>query len=163
MSLFIDIISLVGSAASIAGVSVKDFLAKVTTGSPDKTEIEKYIRFLEGREVLFVGMDDEVQSAVIRSLEEIKRETEQLRLRCSDEEVRTILLTLLLTMSKELQRLHGICTASAQGPYKMYLTLQRVRFELARILSLLCAAFQIDPQNARMRQFILNFAVKPRR
>jgi len=163
MGLFLDIISVVGSAASIAGVSVKDFLARAPTGSPDEIEIEKYIRFLEGREVLFAGMDDEVQTAVIRSLEQIKQETEQLRNRCSDEQVLTILLSLLLTMSKELQRLHGIDASTPQGQYKMYLALQGVRFELARVLALLCAAFHIDPQNPRMRKFILNFAVRPRR
>lgn len=163
MGLFLDIISFVGSAASIAGVSVKDFLARAPAGSSDEIEIEKYIRFLEGREVLFAGMDDEVQAAVIRSLEQIKQETEQLRNRCSDEQVLTILLSLLLTMSKELQRLHGIDASTPQGRYKMYLALQGVRFELARVLALLCAAFHIEPQNPRMKKFILNFAVRPRR
>lgn len=163
MSLFIDIVSLVGSAASISGVSVKDFLSRVSARSSDKVEIENFMLFLEGRNVLFAGMDNEVQAAVIRSLEEIKREAEQLRTRCADEEIKTILLTLLLTMSKELHRLHGVNATSAHGQYKMYLALQGVRFELARILALLCAAFQIDPKNPRMREFILNFAVRPRR
>lgn len=163
MSFFIDLVSLVGSAASIAGVSVRDFLAKPPAASPDRTEIEKYIRFLEGREVLFAGIDEEVQTAVIRSLEQIKQKTEGLRMNCTDEQVLTMLLPLLLTMSKELQRLHGVDTSTVQGKYSMYLALQGVRFEIARVLAVLCAAFKIDPINPRMREFILNFAVRPRR
>jgi hypothetical protein len=163
MSFFIDMVSLIGTAASIAGVSVKDFLAKPPAANADRTEIEKYIRFLEGREVLFAGIDEEVQTAVVRSLEQIKQKTEELRVGCTDEQVLTMLLTLLLTMSKELRRLHGIDTSTAQGKYSMYLALQGVRFEIARVLAVLCAAFKIDPQNPRMRKFILNFAVRPRR
>jgi hypothetical protein len=162
MSLFVDIISLVGSAASIAGVSLKDFLRKPSLPISDKSEIESFMQFLEGRKVLFAGMDDEVQTAVIRSLEDIKKEAEALRLRCADEHVHTVLLNLLLTMSTQLQKLHGIDSSSAQGKYRMYLALQSVRFELARVLSLLCAAFAIEPQNARMKEFVLNFAVRPR-
>lgn len=79
MPLFIDIVSLVGSAASIAGVSLRDFLKKPNLPSNDRQQIELLILFLEGREVLFAGMDDETQKAVIRSLEEIKKEAEAVR------------------------------------------------------------------------------------
>jgi hypothetical protein len=163
MPFFLDLISFVGSAASITGVSIKDFLSKPPTAGPDKSEIVKYIRFLEGKEVLFAGIDEEVQTAVIRSLEQIKQRTEELRSNCADDQVLTILLTLLLTMSKELRRFHGMDTSTPQGQYNMYLALQGVRFEIARVLAVLCAAFKIDPQNPRMRKFILNFSVRPRR
>jgi hypothetical protein len=162
MGLFLDVVTLVASAASIAGVSLRDFLNKLPLPAGDRQQIEQFLRFLEGREVLFAGMDDEVQTAVIRSLEEIKREAEALRLRCNDEHVHTILLNLLLTLSKKLQKLHGIDSTTAQGNYKMYLALQSVRFELARSLALLCAAFHIEPSNPRMRKFVLNFAVGAR-
>lgn len=162
MSTFVEIISLVGSAASIAGVSLKDFLRKPFLPITDKDEIQNFIRFLEGRNVLFAGIDDEVQTAVIRSLEEIKKEVEELRLRCTDEHVSTVLLNLLLTMSKHLQKLHGIDSSQAKGKYQMYLALQSTRFELARALSLLCTAFKIEPKKPRMQEFVLNFAVRPR-
>lgn len=162
MSTFVDIISLVGSASSIEGVSLKDFLRKPSLPTPDRDEIQSFMRFLEGRSVLFVGMDDEVQTAVIRSLEEIKKEVEALRVRCTDEHVNTVLLNLLLTMSKHLQKLHGVDSSHAKGKYQMYLALQSTRFELARVLSLLCTAFKIEPKNARMKEFVLNFAVRPR-
>lgn len=162
MSLFIDIVSLVGSTASIAGVSLRDFLKNQQLPPGDRQHVELFLRFLEGREVLFAGMDDEVQTAVLRSLEEIKKEAEAVRQRCNDERVQTVLLNLLLNMSKQLQKLHGIDAGTAQGKYRMYLALQNIRFELARVLAMLCAAFHIDPRNPRMKKFILNFAVRPR-
>jgi hypothetical protein len=162
MGLFIDIVSLAGSAASIAGVSLRDFLKKQRLPPGDRQQVELFLRFLEGREVLFAGMDDEVQTAVTRSLEEIKKEAEAVRQRCDDEHVQTVLLNLLLTMSKQLQKLHGIDAATAQGKYRMYLALQSVRFELARVLAMLCAAFDLEPRNPRMKKFVLNFAVRPR-
>ena len=162
MPYFMDIVSLVGAAASIAGVSLRDFLKKPNLPSSDRQQIELLLRFLEGRNVLFAGMDDEVQTAVIRSLEEIKKEAEAVRQRCSDEHVQTVLLNLLLTMSKQLQALHGIDAATAQGKYRMYLALQSARFELARVLAMLCAAFDIEPSNPRMKKFVLDFAVRPR-
>ena len=161
MSLFLDIISVVGTAVSIAGVSLKDLMRKPLPPG-DKDEIKKFLRFLEAREVLFTGMDDEVHSAVIRSLEQIKLEIEGLRQRCHEDLVHTVLLNLLLVMSKKLQKLHGIDSASPHGKYLMYLALQSSRFELARTLALLCAAFDIEPQNPRMKKFVLNFAVRPR-
>lgn len=91
MSLFIDIVSLAGSAATIAGVSLRDFQRKQLPPE-DRQQVELFLRFLESREVLFAGMDDEVQTAVIRSLEEIKREAEAMRQRCNDEHVQTVLL-----------------------------------------------------------------------
>jgi hypothetical protein len=84
MSLFLDIISVVGTAVSIAGVSLKDLMRKPLPPG-DKDEIKKFLRFLEARKVLFTGMDDEVQSAVIRSLEQIKLEIEGLRQRCHED------------------------------------------------------------------------------
>jgi hypothetical protein len=162
VALFFDIISLIGAAASISGVSLKDLIVKRTLLSNDRQKIELFMRFLEGREVLFAGMDDEVQAAVVRSLEDIKREAEELRLRCNDEHVQTVLLSLLLAMSKHLQKLHGITGVSARENYQMYLTLQSTRFELARTLALLCAGLDIEPQNPRMKKFVLDFAVRPR-
>lgn len=162
ISLFIDIVSLIGSAASIAGFSLRDFLRGTPPPSSDKSEIENYIRFLEGRNVLLAGMDDEVQIAVIRSLEEIKKETEALRQRCSDERIHSMLLKVILTLSEELQTMHKIDQATNSGPYKIYLSLQRVRFVIAQSLAVLCAAFKIDPSNSRLKTFILDFAVRPR-
>lgn len=160
--MFIEIVSLIGSVSSIAGLSLRDFLRGTPLPSSDKIEIENYIRFLEGRNVLLAGMDDEVQIAVIRSLEEIKKETEALRQRCSDERIRSMLLKVLLTLSEELQKMHKVDQATNSGSYKIYLSLQRIRFVIAQSLAFLCAAFKIDPSKSRLKTFILDFAVRPR-
>ena len=101
MSVYLEIVTLIASAASVSGVSLRDFLPKGTTLSGDRQEIKAFMLFLEGRNVLFAGMEDEVRGAVITSLEEIKREAESLRIRCSDDHVQTLLLNLLLVMSKK--------------------------------------------------------------
>lgn len=162
MITFLDLISLIGSAFTVAGVSLKDLRGKKSLAPTDQAQIESFLKSLEGRRVLFEGMDAEIRGAVISSLEEIKREVESLRVRCQDERVDTILLNLLLAMSQQLQKLHSVDDSTAQGQYKMYLALQSVRFELARVLALLCAAFGITPNKPHMKQFVLDFAVRPR-
>ena len=162
MSMFLDIVTLVASAASLSGVSLRDLVPKGATLSGDRQEIQNFMLFLEGRNVLFAGMEDEVRDAVITSLEEIKREAESLRIRCSDEHVQTLLLSLLLVMSKNLQKLHGTAGVAPREIYQMYLTLQSTRFELARTLALLCAGLNIEPRSERMKKFVLDFASRPR-
>lgn len=160
---FLDIIGFSASVMTISGVSLRELLQGKKVSDSDKHDIELFIKFLEGRQVLFAEMDDEVQGAVVRSLEEIKIEVENLRLKCRNDYVSTILLDLLLKMSKSLQKLHSIDGASQTGLPKIYVALQGVRIELARALALLCAAFGIEPCNKRMKSFILTFGVRPGR
>lgn len=157
MSLFLDIISFFGSVASISGISAKELSQKKT----DLVELINYIQYLEAKNVLLAMFDDEVKTAVIKSIEEIKRETENLRIRCKDESVKTILLRLILVMSEELHRLHSIDTSTKHGTHKMFLSLTRFRKEMARTLGFFCRAFDIDPSNSRLKDFILNFSIKP--
>jgi hypothetical protein len=163
MSLFVDLVSVIGGFASIAGVSLKDLLKTLKLSAPDAKELTKYTRFLEGRNVLFAPIDDEIQTAVIRSLEEIKRETESLRARCEDDNVHTVLLDLLLKMSKYLKSLHEVDTSTPQGKYAMYSALQGVRLDIARTLALFCTAYNIVPRDQRMQEFILNFSLRTKR
>lgn len=163
MSLFVDVISVVAGLTSLAGVSLKDLRPRPKITSPDAIEIKKFIEFLQSRDVLLAPIDDEVQPAVIRSIEEIKQRTERLSEDCIDEGVKTILLKLRLTMSEELRELHKSDAATSQGKYKMYVSLQTLRLQFARALSLFCSAFDIDPKDTRLEQFILNFSVRPRK
>lgn len=163
MTLFVDIVSVIGSLASISGVSLKDLLKTFKPSAPDGKEIANYIRFLEGRNVLFAPIDDEFHTAVIRSLEEIKRETEALRSKCEDTNVHTVLLDLLLKMSKHLKALHEIDSSTPQGKYTMYSALQSVRLDIARALALFCTAYKIVPRDQRMQEFVLNFALRTKR
>jgi N-methylhydantoinase B/oxoprolinase/acetone carboxylase alpha subunit len=147
MSLFVDIVSVVAGLASLAGVSLKDLRQQIPTAQSDAAEIRKFIDFLQGRDVLLAPIDDEIQAAVIQSIEDIKQQTEYLSAKCNDEGVKTILLKLRLTMSEELRKLHKIDATTSQGKYKMYVSLQTLRFHFSRALALFCAAFDIkvDP------------------
>lgn len=157
MSIFLDIISFFGSAASISGISVKDLTHK----EADLLEIKNYIQYLETKNVLLAILDEEIQVAVIRSIEEIKKETENLRIRCKEESIKTILLRLILTMSEELHKLHNVDASTPHGKYRMFISLQRFRLHMARALALFCQAFNIDPLNSRLKDFILNFSIRP--
>ena len=75
MSIIMDIISVIGSGVSISGITLKDLIKK----NPNKVEIERYIKFLEPKKVLTAPLDEEIIYAVIKSLEEIKKETENLK------------------------------------------------------------------------------------
>ena len=88
-----EIIASIATAATISGVTLKTLVDK---SRANKNDIEAYIRFLEGRQVLTAPFDREVLPAVITSVEEIKRETESLRSNNSDEYVSLILLHLIL-------------------------------------------------------------------
>lgn len=160
MTFFVDVVSVIGSLASISGVSLKDLLKTFKASAPDGSEITKYIKFLGGRNVLFAPIDDEIHPAVIHSLEEIKIETETLRSKCQDTNVNTVLLDLLLKMSKHLKKLYEIDSSTSQGKYIMYSVLQSVRLDIARALALFCTAYKIVPQDQRMQEFVLNFALR---
>lgn len=161
MSLFVDIVSVAAGLASLAGVSAKD-LRKPQAKTNDGPHIAKFVEFLQSRSVLLAPIDAEVQSAVIQSIQEIKQRTERLSEDCLDEGVKTILLKLRLTMSEELHKLHAVDASTSHGKYKMYLSLQNLRLQFARALALFCDAFDIDPKDTRLEEFILSFAIRPR-
>lgn len=163
MSLFVDVISVAGAIISLSGINIKDLL-KSSAIAHDKQEIGTFISFLEGRKVLLAPMDDENQHAVIKSLEEIKLKTEELRGKCRDEAIKTVLLRLILTLSEELHKLHTFDYSTSKGKYNMYRSLQKIRFEFSKALAMFCAALNIDPSQShqRLSEFILNYVVRPR-
>ncbi|EAN2044041.1 hypothetical protein D9N54_25165 [Salmonella enterica] len=157
MSIIMDIISVIGSGVSISGITLKDLIKK----NPNKVEIERYIKFLEPKKVLTTPLDEEIIYAVIKSLEEIKKETENVRLKCNDESVSLVLLNLVLTMSEELMSLHKISN-SADANVKMYKNLQKIRIKFAQALAMLCSAYDIDITRSELSKFILDVGYKPR-
>ncbi|MGI2180185.1 hypothetical protein [Shewanella frigidimarina] len=78
---FLGIIGSIGSLASISGISAKDLLKFVS--EQDKKLLIDYFTYLESKRVLVAPFDAEVSQAVIKSLESIKDETEQLRVKLS--------------------------------------------------------------------------------
>ncbi|MEQ6887055.1 hypothetical protein [Salicola sp. Rm-C-2C1-2] len=163
MGMTLTIITVGAAAMSIAGINIRDFFRN-SPKAQDKATIQSYIKFLEGKEVLLAPIDDEVQPAVIKSLEKIKDETERVRAGVNDEAIQTVLLQVILTLSKELQSLYRIDADTDQGKYKMYRSLQKIRLDMSKALAMFCAAFGIDPtgNNSRLGEFILNFSIRPR-
>lgn len=163
MGMTLTIITVGAAAMSIAGINIRDFFRN-SPKAQDKAAIQSYIKFLEGKDVLLAPIDDEVQPAVIKSLEKIKDETERVRASVNDQAIQTVLLQVILTLSKELQSLYRIDADTDQGKYKMYRSLQKVRLDMSKALAMFCAAFGIDPtgNNSRLGEFILNFSIRPR-
>jgi hypothetical protein len=157
---FLEIIGGISSVASISGFSLEDLLPLVT--DPDKKELEKYFSFLENRQVLVAPFDQEVTSAVIRSLESIKDETEKCRINLKSEMARHFLLELITTLSKELMLLHKFQNSS--NDFLFYKTLQVVRIKFARVLCMLCAAHKVDLsiKQTALAQMVLEHAYRPR-
>lgn len=159
----IVIINTIGNISTISGVSIRDLFRK-SSKKADTATIVSLITYMEGKNVLTAPMEQEVQAAVIKSLESIKNEFERSRTTINDEAIKTILLKLILTLSEELNKLYNHDMATSSGQYKMYLSLQRVRFQISRALAMFCTAFGIQPSQSHphLAEFILNFAVRPR-
>lgn len=157
---FLEIIGGIGSAASISGFSLKDLVPFVN--DPDKRELERYFSFLEQRMVLVAPFDQEVTQAVIKSLESIKEETEQCRLKLKSEMARYLLLFLVTALSKELMVLYKYQRNS--NGFFFYKTLQAVRVKFARVLCLLCAAHKVDlsVKQTALAKMVLEHAYRPR-
>ncbi|KAA8596905.1 hypothetical protein F0Z19_4484 [Vibrio cyclitrophicus] len=157
---FMAIVAGLSILASISGVTLKDLLSNVT--SSDKKELENYIGFLESKRVLVAPFDQEVTQAVIASLEDIKKETELVRLRCDSDCTQHILLDLVFILSKELMKLHKHQNSSNEVIF--YKCLQSVRVRFAKALALLCASYNIDAskKHSDLAKFILEQSYSPR-
>ncbi|MGI2146972.1 hypothetical protein [Shewanella frigidimarina] len=158
MSLIIDVISVVGSSVSISGVTLKDLLK----GNPDKKQIAAYIKYLEPKQVLTAPFHQEVLPAVINSLDEIKKETENLRNTCNDDYISIVVLHLILLLSEELMNLHKLQGASAADNKAMFKHLHRVRVKFAKAIGLLCTAYKIDISGSPLANFVIDLGYKPR-
>lgn len=154
------IINSIASGASISGVTLKDLITK---SSADKRAVERYVRFLEGKQVLTAPFDQEFLPAVISSLEKIKDETERFRADAGDEFVGLVLLHLVLKMSEELMALHKIDPNDPRRDHAMYRSIQEIRAKFARALALLCDAFKVDLSGSRLVPLVTDLSFRPRR
>lgn len=152
-----DLISLIGSMASIVGISARDFFNK-----SDKNDIKTYITFLEKKKVLYAEIDRENRDAVIKSIEAIKYETERLRAGSQDKALHKLLGNLVLVQGKVLEDLWSFDQSTRQGQMKMFLSLQKLRTEMARTLAILCEGYGIHPSSTELQALIVNMAtVRP--
>jgi len=153
---FTSLLSLVGDIVTVGGALNK------LLNNPEKNDVEKFITFLELKRVLYAQFDQEIKNSVIKSIEEIKHETEILRVNVTDSRVKKSLGKLIKVMSNELDNLRAYDTLHRQGQIKMFMSIQRFRTEVAKNLAILCHAYGVDPKSTELQQFIVNMAtVRP--
>ncbi|MFW1406181.1 hypothetical protein ACEV85_23270, partial [Vibrio parahaemolyticus] len=157
---FMTVVAGLSVLASISGVTLKDLVSKVSNS--DKKELENFIAYLEAKRVLVAPFDQEVALAVVTSLEDIKKETEAVRQRCSSDFVQHVLLDLVFILSKALVKLHKQKNSSDQVMF--FKCLQSVRVKYAKALALLCASYDIDAsqKHSDLAKFILEHSYSTR-
>ena len=151
------IIAGIATAATISGVTLKGLVSK---SKANKSDIESYINFLEGKQVLIAPFNQEVLPSVVKSIEAIKQETEKVRVQLNDEYTSLILLNLVLKMSEELMVLHNLDQTDPKHPMKMYKSIQEVRSNFSKALVLFSAAFNIDLSKSPLSRIILDMNFK---
>lgn len=157
--MIVEIIAGIATAVTISGVTLKDLVSK---SKANKNDIEDYIKFLEGKQVLVAPFNQEVLPAVVKSIEMIKQETEKVRVQLKDEYTSLILLHLVLKMSEELMLLHNLDQGDPKHPMKMYKSIQEVRSKFSKALVLFSAAFNIDLSGSPLSSIILDMNFKPK-
>ena len=150
------LIALVGDILTVGGALKKFY------NNPEKKDVEQYILFLEPRRVLYAQFDQEIKQPVIQSISEIKLETEKLRTKISDSDIRRSLAKLIKVMQNELDNLWAYESTHREGQKKMFMSIQRFRTEIAKNLAILCYSYGIDPKSTELQQLIVNMAtVRP--
>ncbi|AXS81871.1 hypothetical protein [Marinobacter sp. Arc7-DN-1] len=154
-----EIVTGLAAAASISGVTLKMLLSR---SRASRVEVEKYIKFLAGKKVLTAPFEQEVLPAVIKSLENIKHETEAARLRIGDDLVDIVFLNLVLKLSEELMLLYEIDDSDPKRNMKLFRSIQEIRARFARAIALLSTAFKIDLAGSRLVPLVtdMNFRAK---
>ena len=156
---FLELVGLVSAFSSITGVTLKG-LAK----TPFKNEVTGYIADLETRSVLWAEFDLEVKQAVISSMEDILANSRNLLSTCSsDPELKKVIQTIVKSTKTEVSNIHSYDDRTKEGQYKIFMSLQKFRTEMAKALSTLCAALGIEPSKTELKSLITNMAtVRPR-
>jgi hypothetical protein len=156
---FLEYIGLVSAFATIAGTSISK-LAK----TPYKQEVKGYIADLETRAVLWAEIDLEIKQAVISSMDEILLNSRGLLSTCCDDpELKKLISNIVKVTKTEISNIHGYDDKSPEGQYKIFMSLQKLRTEMARSLLMLCAAVKIEPKKLELKALITNMAtVRPR-
>ena len=154
-----EIAGLIAMFCGISGVTLKS-LSK----TPFKKEVQGYIADLETREVLWAEIDLEVKVKVIGSMEDILKNSRQLASDCArDPELKKVIQKIVQVTKSEISNIRGYDDQAPEGRYKIFMSLQKFRTEMARALSILCAALNIEPKETELRSLIINMAtVRPR-
>lgn len=156
---FLEIAGLAAAFCGISGVTLKSL-----ANTPYKKEVQGYIADLETRAVLWAELDLEMKAAVISSMEDILQNSRQLASDCAqDPELKKVIHRIVTITRAEVSNIRGYDDQTPEGQYKIFMSLQKFRTEMARALSVLCAALNISPQKTELRSLITNMAtVRPR-
>jgi len=129
-----------------------------------KQDFERYLSALEHRRVLYVEWQYENTHAVLASLSEILDRTRDLRANhAKNSQVRTLLGSLIQTLQRQSDTIHGCNMHTRQGEFMAYKALLKVRSDMAQALAVLCGLLEVDPHSTELRMFIMNMAlVRPK-
>lgn len=154
------IVATVASLASISGVTLKSLLRRHLS---DHAIVKSYVKWLEGKKVLYAPFDREVHIAVVKSIETIKAETEAVRSKISDELVSLVFLHLVLRMSEQLMELHALDSSDPRHAARMYRSIQEVRAKFASALALLCESHKISLSGSTLAPLVADLGFRQRR
>lgn len=155
-----SIVANVASLASISGVTLKSLVQRHLS---DHAVIKSYVKWLEGKQVLYAPFEQEVHIAVIKSIETIKTETEAVRSKIADELVSIVMLHLVLRMSEQLMVLHALNANDPRHAAKMYRAIQEVRAKFAGALALLCESHKINLSGSTLAPLVADLGFRQRR
>ena len=129
-----------------------------------KKDFEGYLSFLEKRRVLYAEWKCESSTAVLGSLVDIQRRTEDLRSAYSrDRELRSLLGGLITSIQRVSEVIRACNINSEEGEFVAFKALLRFRSDVALVLAKICGRLQIEPQSTELAHFIMNTAlVRPR-
>lgn len=156
---FLEIVGLISAFASISGVTVKNLL-----GTPHKSDVESFIADLETRSVLWAEIDLESKQSVIASMEQILHNSRTLHSECAnDASLKKVISNIVNVTKSEINNIRGFDDSTTEGRYKIFMSLQKFRTEMAKVLSMLCGALTIEPNKTELKSLITNMAtVRPR-
>jgi hypothetical protein len=81
----------------------------------------------------------------------------------SDPELKKVIQTIVKATKTEVSNIHSYDDRTREGQYKIFMSLQKFRTEMAKALSTLCAALGIEPSKTELKSLIINMAtVRPR-
>jgi len=158
----VDLMTYISGGVTLCGIPFGYFLRNRALLLAEKRSVEDFINSLSTKDVLTAKVDDEVQAAVIGSLENIINEIKNLVSSISNEDLKVILTSLEVNIKKCLRSIYILDLSSVMGVFNLHRLLQRIRKECANTIVYLCGAFEVDIKNKEFEQYILNYTIKPR-
>ena len=156
---FLETIGLISSFAGITGMNLSNLRARSC-----KTEFQGYIADLETRRVLYTEIGAEIKAGVLQSMQEILEKTRDiLQLCASNKELCAEVKKIVRVIQEQQDNIRGYDENTPQGKYRIFMSLQKFRIQMARSLATICDALQIDPASTELKRLIIDLAtVRPR-